>query len=117
MDDIITDAELDEWERIEREVMPGDWMWVEDGDLVVDIVDGGLDPITNPALACGSDNMKLAVTARNAFPRLLAEVRRARAQRLIPLDLNEGALSVPISGYRKRVKAVIVDEDERTDDE
>lgn len=86
---MITDEQLQEWERIEKAATPGPWVYDETED------DNGLDPVAMLAdghSPCGvyavnfraplddqPFNGKFIAAARTALPDLIAEVRRLRA--------------------------------------
>jgi hypothetical protein len=80
MTDPITSAELDLWEKVERAATLGPWNPVETGISTEEGRKVWL--IKSPALRDGycdsSEDALLAAVARNAFPRLISEIRRLR---------------------------------------
>ena len=80
----ITEEQLAELERLEREATPGPWLvedkrgwWRVRGPGGVAFDDGSACNEYNAE--CDADTRDLIVAARNALPQLLAEVRRLRA--------------------------------------
>lgn len=79
----ITEEQLAELERLEREATPGPWLvedkrgwWRVRGPGGVAFDDGSACNEYNAE--CDADTRDLIVAARNALPQLLAEVRRLR---------------------------------------
>lgn len=88
MSDMLTEAELDELEALERNANVAPWWPVEFSDETacimnehVGITDRPCDlgPRPKGEVPCLED-ARLIAAARNALPRLLAEVRRLRAE-------------------------------------
>lgn len=77
----LTPAELAELRRLHEAATPDPWTWSQPGERVVmrvgtaDYMDATHQPDSH-----GPANISLAVAARNALPRLLAEIERLRAE-------------------------------------
>lgn len=109
----ITDEELSELERLEKAATPANWFTVPygDGDTIV-IHSDEESRVFFPPLPVGYSaspgsygdpavikaDMALIAAMRNALPRLLAEVRRARAEALEEAETGEGNLLGGILG-------------------
>lgn len=86
----MTDEELDALEALDRAATPGPWTVKYeqfDDEPYVDEIHGPDEP-SNPLIEtdCGiygpkKDDAECLVAARNALPRLIAEIRRLRAVR------------------------------------
>ena len=101
----ITEEQLAELERLEREALPGPWMVYTSRDVDVrrelaELVDGTLGAtadlhyVTGPldlapaVTGCGElseHHAAFIVAARNALPQLIAEVRRLKEENAAPL--------------------------------
>lgn len=77
----LTDAELDQLDQLEKNATPQPWCEDPEGAPPWFVVNG--DPTTNAeAIACVNQtvDMALVVTVRRQLTRLIAEVRRRRAE-------------------------------------